>query len=171
MPFFSWILENLQAICAPSFLFELCQYIISPTFVSTTGSGTQPLFYKCTLHIFPPFYKTAEGLQGKIPLTSGILPVYASMMPCLPIFYLTLLTAEKESALCRENTDKPEVQNRHSHLPFQPVVVLLISVLTNLPYSVALGSPELENPIMGFPALENPLVCFGKMRTPTLWGE
>ena len=87
------------------------------------------------------------------------------MMPCLPIFYLTLLTAEKESALCRENTDKPEVQNRHSHLPFQPVAVLLISVLTNLPYSVALGSPELENPIMGFPALENPLVCFSKMRT------
>lgn len=120
---------------------------------------------------FPPLNGIAEGLQGKIPLTSGILPVYASMMPCLPIFYLTLLTAEKESALCRENTDKPEVQNRHSHLPFQPVAVLLISVLTNLPYSVALGSPELENPIMGFPALENPLVCFGKMRTPTLWGE
>ena len=101
----------------------------------------------------------------------AFLPAYASIMPCLPISYLALLPAEKESALCRENTGEPKVQNRHSHLPFQPVDVLLISILTNFPYLVALGSPELENPIMGFPALENPLVCFGKMRTPTLWGE
>lgn len=106
---------------------------------------------------FPPFNGIDEGFQGKIPLTSGILSAYASMMPCLPISYLTLLPAEKESALCRENTGKPEVQNGHSHLPFQPVDILLISILTNLPYLVVLDSPELENPIMVFPVLEKPL--------------